>query len=215
MSNNNEYVNDDENVQMAQTTNSRWSKEEELSLIKDISNGFSLETLSQKHNRSVSAIEMRLKKIIFENANSGNSLNSISKLLKLDMGKTLQYYYSYKEFYEKKTKTSLTKPTQLIKQINNYNGVGGNMHPANLANPTNKVNQTDQIEKLPDLEKAFGEPSKNNKLESKLKKLEIENKILRLIVENKELTQQLNKLIKDGKVDPSIKSVIKTLRSAE
>ena len=214
------------------TTNSRWSRPEELSLIKDISSGINLEILSQKHNRSVSAIELRLKKIIYENANDGKSLNSIAQLLRMDINKVNQYYYSYKEFKEKQsggTQQNLTNPaTQIIGQaIQTAQTIQQQTIPpvqqthyaqpqfqTNYVGGNNSQFMDTQINapNLLNVDKAFGEPSNSDKLESKLKRLEMENKILRLVVENKELTHQLNKLIKEGKVDPSIKTVIKSLR---
>lgn len=224
MFNNNE-INEQHSQQSKMTTNSRWTKEEELSLIKDIAKGINLEILSQKHNRTISAIEMRLKKIIYENTINGNTLEYISQLLKIDINKTMQYYYSYKEFLEKKTKNINNQPiqsTQPITQLELGNQLNNqiNSHNTNehfrLAKNVNMFGGGNND--MPNLDKAFNEPAKHdkrNKLESKLKKLEIENRILKLIVENKELTQQLNKLIKDGKVDPSIKSVIKSIRKLE
>ena len=160
---------------------SRWTREEELTLIKDVADGKSLDVIATKHGRSASAMELRLKKIIYENASSGKSLESISKLLKLSEDKVRQYFYSYKEFKEKHTGLVDDAPFADIH-------AGG----AKLG----LVNENPKVEKI----------------EGKLKKLELENKILRLIVENKDLTHKLNRLIKDGKVDKSIKSLIKAIR---
>jgi len=51
-----------------------------------------------------------------------------------------------------------------------------------------------------------------DRIELKLKKLELENRILQLVVENKDLTHKLNRLIKEGRVDKSVKDLIKVVR---
>jgi hypothetical protein len=183
-------------------SNEKWTAEEELDLIKNIANGLNIDLIAQKHNRSNSAIELRLKRIIFENINNKISPENISKLLKLDIDKIKQYYYSYKEFKEKHSK---------------------NIHPINLIDPINQtnLNQSNNIElKIEsknnldnlNLEKIFHEPSSSEKLNLKLKKIKTENEILNLVIENKKLKEQLDKLIQEGKVDPSIKLLIKYLR---
>ena len=79
----------------------RWTKEEEVGLIKDIASGINIDVISQKNNRSTSAIELRLKKIIYENVSSGKNIDEISKILNIHVEKTRQYFYSYKDFKEK------------------------------------------------------------------------------------------------------------------
>jgi len=165
---------------------SRWTNEEELNLVKDISAGISLDMLAQKHNRSVSAIELRLKKIIYGNVSSGKTIQQISKLLKLPEDKVTQHYYSYKDFKEKHDVSTMPVPNQIQ---------AGGATKITINEPDNFSNK------------------KLDKIETKLKKIELENKILRLIVENKDLTHKLNRLIKEGKVDKSIKNLIKVVRN--
>lgn len=216
--------------------NIRWTREEEVSLIKDIANGSSIDLLSQKHNRSSSAIELRIKKIIYENVKGGKSLHDISHLLKLSGDKTTQYYYSYKEFKEKQTGVVDNEVGKSLMQPSNP-GASGHIQQPNQFNQSNKAKQFVPYPQLQqsnlqqpaqfgqqggnqenqtnvNVEKAFHEPNNLEKIESKLRRLEMENRILKLVVENKELTQQLNKLIKEGKVDPSIKTLIKVFRKS-
>lgn len=214
---------------------SRWSRDEELMLIRDISTGINIETIATKHNRSSSAVELRLKKIIYENAMSGRSIENISKLLKLNEEKTRQYFYSYKEFKEKHTgliednsklkqdnrpQTGIQKGGQLqipqnIPQ-NIQQNIPQNTYPPNIQNiPLQNVD----ITQLPTINNQLIQPQhfggetarKLHKIQSKMHKIENENKALKLIVENKELTQQLNKMIKEGKVDKSVKKLIKVM----
>lgn len=201
-------------------SNTRWTREEELSLIKDIANGYNLNLIAEKHGRSVSAIELRLKRIIYENIKSGTNLQNVSKLLKINIDKVTQYYYSYKEFKEKHSNHASPVEQQGGNSFENNNSNNNNIVSRiqideinKQYNDINKELNVNEIEKI-NLEKAFAEPSGPQKLDSKLKKIETENKILNLIIENKKLTEQLNKLIKEGKVDPSIKTLIKVLRKS-
>lgn len=173
---------------------SRWTSEEELNLVKDISTGISLEILAEKHDRPITAIELRLKKIIYGNVSSGKTIQQISKLLNLPEDKIKQHYYSYKDYKEK------------------YENIH-NLHKQNsqpIDPPFGKSNQHGgSVTK----EQGSFNDKKLDKIDTKLKKIELENKILRLIVENKDLTHKLNRLIKDGKVDKSIKNLIKVVRN--
>jgi len=178
------------------SNNLRWTREEELNLIKDISTGESLEKLATKHNRSVSAVELRLKKIIYENATAGKSLEDLAKLLNIPIDKIRQYFYSYKEFREKHTGAvdAVIPPLPPAKTESVQNIAISNQQPVVLAGGGNE---------------------KMNKIKSRLRKMEEENRIIKLIVENKELTHKLNKLIKEGKLDESVKKLIKILRKSK
>jgi hypothetical protein len=52
----------------------RWTREEEASLIKDISSGRRFNELIPKYNRTELALEMRLKKIVYENIIGGRQI---------------------------------------------------------------------------------------------------------------------------------------------
>lgn len=80
----------------------RWTSKEELRFIKGVSRGKTFEQLSIKHNRSVSALELRLKKIIFDSINKNINANEISRMLNIPIDKVNQYYYSYTDFLESK-----------------------------------------------------------------------------------------------------------------
>lgn len=177
---------------------SRWTSEEELNLVKDISTGISIEILAQKHNRPITAIELRLKKIIYGNVSSGKTIQQISKLLNLPEDKITQHYYSYKD-YKEKYENIIDTHKQSAKPIDLQHGQSG----GNITKEHNNIPK----------EQGFFNDRKLDKIDTKLKKIELENKILRLIVENKDLTHKLNRLIKDGKVDKSIKNLIKVVRN--
>lgn len=82
----------------------KWNNDEELKLIKDISNGVSMDVIAGKHNRSVNAIQLRLEKIIYENIISGKSVETLGRLLNLSNDKIEQYNTSYKNFLSQQKK---------------------------------------------------------------------------------------------------------------
>ena len=218
------------------SANLKWTKNEELELINNIASGKGLETFAQNHGRSVSAVELRLKKIIYENCINGKSLEHISQLLKINIDKTTQYYYWYKEFKESKDKIknnnnvnmgaphilegggdqNVFKSAQPAIQSTVQPGVQSMVQPfGQLQNDILNNIEPMKIKNIDaQIEKAFAEPNNLEKIESKLKKLKTENEILKLVVENKELTQKLNQLIDEKKIDPSIKQLIKIVRKS-
>ncbi len=177
----------------------KWTNEEELNLVKDISAGIAFETISQKHGRSISAIELRLKKIIYVNACSGKSMDNISKLLKIPEDRVKQHYYSYKEFKEKHSKIIDDVKIPDIISVNNQHIVSNNLQ-------STKTHNTTCIQS--------GGNYKLEKIELKIQKLELENRLIKSIVENKDLTHKLNKLIKEGRVDKGVKHIIKVVRDS-
>jgi hypothetical protein len=191
----------------------RWDKNEELKLIRDIADGASLEDISKTSSRSTSAIELRLKKIIYENSLSGRSIKNISELLNISEDKTRQYFYSYKDFREKRTGL-IDKPipqnggqneNNIHPQQNNTQPQQNNIQPQfNDIQQQQHFNNTQQYDE--------NENKVKSKVKSKLHKLESENKLLKLIVENRELTHRLNKLIDDGKINENVKGLIKLLK---
>ena len=212
------------------SANLKWTKNEELELINNIASGKGFETFAQNHGRSVSAVELRLKKIIYENCINGKSLEHISQLLKINIDKTTQYYYWYKEFKESKDKTKNnsnvnTGSAHILEGGAIQSTVQSTVQPIvqPVVQPTiQSIQPFEQLQNDPikiknidaQIEKAFAEPNNLEKIESKLKKLKMENEILKLIVENKELTQKLNQLIDEKKIDPSIKQLIKVVRKS-
>lgn len=191
---------------------SKWTKEEELDLIKDIANGLQIENIAIKRNRSNSAIELRLKKIIFENIVAGRTSEIMSKKLHLPIERINQYFYAYKDFKEKHSGN--TENIANLK-INNSDMFGENEKNHTVFSKLHKEIQEIkeiQLDEKENNKHAQTGGSKIGNLENKIKQLELENKLINLIVENKQLNSQLNKLIKEGKVDKNIKIAIKNIR---
>jgi len=167
--------------------NIKWTREEELNFIKEISQGQQIDQLAIKHNRSKSSMDLRLKKIIYENVIAGKSIDTISKALKLPQDMARQYFVSYKEFREK------------------YKGVSDidNINPGLI-----KVT-SDQQHLIKDDSQSGGGDALVSKVNNKIKQLETENKMIRTIIENKELRSKMNKMVKDGIIDHNVKLLIK------
>ena len=81
--------------------NTRWTLEEEKKLIKTIKNGQSLDKLAKELDRSENALELRIKKIIYDTIAEKKPIASICKTLNLTEDKVKQYFYSYKEMMDK------------------------------------------------------------------------------------------------------------------
>lgn len=155
--------------------NNRWTLEEESKLLKLIASGKSYKEFSGGFNRSENALELRVKKIIYENISNKKSVSKISELLNMPSEKVMQYYYSYKDHLERESK------------IKNIEQSGGNN--------TEKINisKFDNINKFDNNNKQEGG---NNMSLNKIEKLELENKKIKLLLENYLLKQKLSKFLK-------------------
>lgn len=190
---------------------SKWTKEEELDLIKDIANGLQIEHIAIKRNRSNSAIELRLKKIIYENIVAGRSPETMSKKLHMHIDKIKQYFYSYKDFKEKHS-GHVDDQTNL--KTNHSDIFNEHKHHSDHT-VFSKLHK--EIEQIEDKHSSHNRHihhggAKLINLESKIEQLELENRLIRSIVENKELNSILNKLVKEGKVGKDVKMAIKNNR---
>lgn len=189
---------------------SKWTKEEELDLIKDIANGLQIDHIAIKRNRSNSAIELRLKKIIYENIIAGRSPETMAKKLHMHVDKIKQYFYSYKDFKEKHS-GHVDDVTNL--KANHSDIFNEHKHRSEHTVFSKLHKEIEQIkENTDDKHGVLHGGAKLDNLENKIKQLELENKLINLIVENKQLNSQLSKLIKEGKVDKNIKVAIKNIR---
>jgi len=152
---------------------SRWTREEELKFIKYIAKGKDIKYLAKKHNRSESALELRLKKIIYDNLVKGITVNKLSKKLHIDKSKITQYYYSYRDFLEGKGKDVQEIP---IEQNINSKTKGNK----------NEIQKIEQQNKLLEI------LIKNNEMKSKIKTLYKNNKF------DKKIKKIIKIMIKDG-----------------
>jgi hypothetical protein len=87
--------------------NTRWTLEEEKKLIRQIKHSSDLSSLAKELNRSENALELRIKKIIYDSVAGNKSIENISKSLNLSEDRVKQYFYSYKDMMEKNGKNTV------------------------------------------------------------------------------------------------------------
>jgi len=205
-----------------------WSKTEEINFIRDIISGKSFIELSSKYNRSPNALELRLKKIIFDNIESKKTEEKLSQMLKIPVDKIKQYYYEYKGFLEKKGKLDTNIKLELGSEPKLELGSEPKIEFRSEPKSEPKLEEFDhKLELFPDFKQnndydellnnnkdsEYFREEKLNKYKNKLKKLEKENKIMKCIIDNYELKQKMNNMIEDGLMNKRITSIIKDLIS--
>lgn len=168
--------------------NNRWSVNEEKELIKDISQMKTYNELSQKYNRSANALELRIKKIVYDNIVNNKSPQMIGGHLNLPIDKIKQYYYSYKEMLEKNGKPTINidlDNNAVNNTANNIVNIGGN--------------------------KSLDNKSLIKTEDNRVSSMQEENKTFKEIIENVKMRHQLRKLLKAGKLSPEMKDVLKDI----
>jgi len=199
-----------------------WNKDEELTFLKELTGGKSMEDISKLHNRSQSALDLRLKKIIFDNITAGKTEEGLGKMFNMAPDKIKQYYYEYKGFLEKKGKLEKT-----VNEINVNVGGSTSLEPVVKEQPK-KPNEP--VIKNPTFNAAMENIKTNNIVlnggkqnelsnkpknmlskVSRLNKIEKENQVMKSMLDNISLKKRINKLIKDGVIDSKYKKIIKKI----
>lgn len=193
--------------------NNRWTHEEELRLIKGISEGKQFNVLSTEFGRSESALELRLKKIIYENIKAGKSASLLARSMNIPEDKINQYYYSFAEHLEKhgpKITNPVQPPPSLVDNVE-----------TKISQPFKPVENTGTLLSKPvEQSTLVGGKIDNNitnvkkhRSEKILSRLENENKIMTAVVENKNLREQINKMLKKGTIDKKTRKILKKMLS--
>jgi hypothetical protein len=165
----------------------RWSNNEELQFINSIKKGMTFEELSIKHNRSISALELRLKKIIYDNIVKGKSKSKISSLLNINITKLEQYYNSYVDFLKSKELKKLQESKEL-----------------------NKSKESKELKKLQESNKS--KESKESKIKSiKTKFIKKENKLLKLLLSDIKIRKYIYKIYKNKKLNIKSRKILDVL----
>lgn len=187
----------------------RWTPEEELKLLTDISAGKKFSDLAPIYNRSDSALELRLKKIIYENIQFGKkSINSLHKSTNIPESTINQYFYSYKDYLEKQQKIKEKKGEDVKTVVDNVVNIINSANYPTDQTAQNNIHKGGSSNKLDSLLHISKLDKKIDKLATKLEK---ENKLLGAIVENKMLKNQINKLNKKNELDDDMKKIIKKM----
>jgi hypothetical protein len=151
--------------------NQRWTVEEEGKLLKLIASGKTCKELSggsYDFNRSENALELRLKKVIYDNIMNKKPADKIAQLLNMPREKIMQYFNSYKDYIDKQKQT------------------GGDENNI-VSHKSDKINN---IQKL-------SNQNQNGGTDMNLDNIEKQNKKMKLLLENYILKQKLSKLLKD------------------
>lgn len=158
----------------------RWTNEEEKMLLKNVALGKSYNMMSNEFGRSENALELRVKKIIYDNISNKKSVNQIGGLLNMPNEKVMQYYYSYKDHLERENK---------LKPLNTLNAQN-----TQLSENPPRSDGIRQIQQNQIKNDHIGGGINND-----LKKLEYENAKMKLLLENYKLKHKLSKIIKSDK----------------
>jgi len=195
--------------------NARWTINEEKQLINDIANSKSYQELAPKYNRSANALELRIKKIVYDNIAAKRTPEMIGGQLNLPVDKVKQYFYSYKEMLEKRG-----KPVSGIDVNNNIKqetiGAGNNISakPNNLnmsmsaGNIKNRqVNQNNQQVSQQNNQQIIDQVGGNQDLIN----IKNQNDTFKEVIENVKMRRKLRKLLKAGKLSPEMKDILKDI----
>ena len=169
--------------------NARWTLEEEKKLIKSVKNGTSLEIMSKEFGRSENALELRIKKIIYDTVAEKKSIDSIAKSLKITEDKTKQYFYSYKDMLEKNGKKTIDLIDNGDKKDSKKD-----LKTNRLDRKTNKVDLKTNKPSYIDIDK--------------IKK---QNEHMTIILKHIELKKEIKRLLSDGKIDKKLKLTLTQL----
>jgi hypothetical protein len=173
--------------------NTRWTLEEEKLLIKSIKSGESLDKLAKQLYRSENALELRIKKIIYDNIAAEKPISTLSRNLNMPSDKIKQYFYSYKDMMDKKGKTTVDIKEDI--HSNNDKSDRGDKPDNNvLSNIQRHVNKETDREKE-------RERDKHKDKQKEITKIKMQNEKIETILKNIELKMELKKAIKGNKLD--------------
>ena len=132
----------------------KWTREEQKQLIVELKNGVALEEIAKKHERTVTAVEVRIQKIVYDAIkNKGTSFDKLAEITGQTKRKLLEYYKEYQQFMDS---------NKIIPKIENIQEQQkGGSHNSDKS-----------------------DMSRVKKLEKLTYKLSVENKILKKVIKN-------------------------------
>ena len=175
--------------------NAKWSREEEMQLIRNIAGGKSMQEIESIMQRKENALDLRLKKIIYDYVQKGKGIDDLSKYLKIPTDKLNQHYYSYKDMQDKKNVTE--NKTNEVNILNESKSVSIN----NILDDININNNNNNI--------IGGNIIPDNKSDILYDKIEEENKLMKMIVENNGLRREIKELFIQNKLSKIEKQLLK------
>jgi hypothetical protein len=164
----------------------RWTTSEEGKLLKLIASGKTCKELTGGFNRSENALELRLKKIIYDNINNNKPVEKISELLHMNKDIIMQHHYSYKDYIEKQ-------------KGGNADNSGNDNNPNIMST---KINSESKINKLNtqmnnNIQNIQNKNMIGGNSSDRIQRLEEQNKKMKLILENYVLKHKITKLLKN------------------
>ena len=191
--------------------NARWTINEEKQLINDLTQSKSYQELAPKYNRTPNALELRVKKIVYDNITNNRTPEMVGGHLNLPVDKVKQYYYSYKEMLEKRG-----KPVSNIdfNKIGGNNIGGNNIGGNNIGNNINLSNNNNNNEVNNISKKIISKDIQNggnNIKDDRLNSIMQENETFKEIINNIKMRHKLRKLLKAGKLSPEMKDILKNI----
>lgn len=184
----------------------RWTKDEELNFIKGISEGRSMDDLSVVHDRTPSALELRLKKIIYDNVSKGRTTKSLSRLLNMSRDKILQYHFSYADWREKNG-----KPAKKI-DIDAEQSGGGKREKDKSKKRKKKREKREKTKKKRRKHKKKRDRQSGGNVDDKIKELDDQNRLFETIIKNNSMKEQIRAMYKDKNIDDSIRKIIRIIK---
>ena len=191
---------------------SRWTKEEELEFIKGVAGGKSMDELSQVHDRTSTALELRLKKIVYDNMIKGKNAEGLARNLHIHKDKVLQYYFAYIDFREKNGKD--------VKRINVDTSSKKSQHGGHRKSHNSSKHKKEKSRsksrsksksKTIDIKHHSG-GNINEKISNKIGELEKQNKLLDTIIKNNQMKSRVKKLYKEDKLDSTMRKMVKKMK---
>jgi hypothetical protein len=171
--------------------NARWTLEEESKLLKLIASGKTCKDLTGGFNRSENALELRLKKIIYDNINNNKSVEKISNLLHLNKDIVMQHYYSYKDYTEKQKGGNPENPGDNNGNISSTK-INSDTKINKLHNLTNQMNNINGNTNINTNKNMIG-----GNTSGRIHILEEQNRKMKLILENYVLKHKITKLLRN------------------
>jgi hypothetical protein len=187
--------------------NTRWTLDEEKLLIKSIKSGESLDKLAKELDRSENALELRIKKIIYDNIAAEKPISTLSRNLNMSSDKIKQYFYSYKDMMDKKGKTTVDIKED-IHSNNDNSDRGDRGDRGDREDKRNKYDNNDNV--LSNIQRHVNketereinkEREKHKDKHKEINKIKMQNEKIETILKNIELKMELKKAIKTNKLD--------------
>ena len=184
----------------------KWSNDEEINMINMLKNKNSIKEISRTLNRSENAIEQRINKIIYDNIKiNGKSSKDIARTLNMSVEDVKSHYNDREHFllqkiksFTKDVKGNVKKDDNIKKKVSEHKSERVSEH------------KSERVSEHKKQQKNMSGGERKNKL---LINLETENKFMEEYIKNKTLHNQINSLIKSGKIDANVNLLIKKFRT--